>query len=410
MKISYWICILSFWIASTSVCGQNKINWLVKPVLDVEHIWSFDRQTKLAMFKKGGKLGLINQKGKVIVPAIYDDYFYFREGISKVTQNKQKGYINIQGRLIVPVQYQKASNFSGGVAVVQRNNQWLLINNQGAIIATLPYDEVATALPSIIKVVKDKKIGFVDSEGKLIIAPKFTYVNYIGTLIYAQWQDTDQGTHHGFFDKQGKMVLLLDAYQGFLAMREGKIPVMKNKKYGYVDTNGKVVIPFQYDKVYPFEQGIAIVTIDGKQVLINGAGKEVSQRYDKIKFFKESKAAVSKQNKWGAIDINGKEIIPVLYEQVTDFQDGITIAFKQNQGWILDKNGKLQGILNQQYDPFMKFSNRLLKVYKGSKYGYLNVKGQLVIDYQFEAATNFSLDLAPVKLNGKWGIIKTPLK
>lgn len=43
------------------------------------------------------------------------------------------------------------------------------------------------------------------------------------------------------------------------------IPVMKDKKYGFVDTNGKVTIPLQYNWVKNFtKEGLALVSIDGK--------------------------------------------------------------------------------------------------------------------------------------------------
>ena len=43
----------------------------------------------------------------------------------------------------------------------------------------------------------------------------------------------------------------------------------------------------------------------------------------------------------------------------------------------------------------------------GSKWGYVNPKGELVIEPAFEAAENFSGDLAKVVLNGKVGYIGT---
>ena len=34
----------------------------------------------------------------------------------------------------------------------------------------------------------------------------------------------------------------------------------ENRKYGYVDINGKVIIPFIYDNVTDFKNGVAVVT------------------------------------------------------------------------------------------------------------------------------------------------------
>lgn len=40
-------------------------------------------------------------------------------------------------------------------------------------------------------------------------------------------------------------------------------------------------------------------------------------------------------------------------------------------------------------------------------YGFININGELVIDYKFEGAKRFSKGLAPVKKNGLWGYINT---
>ncbi|MBN1819151.1 MAG: WG repeat-containing protein [Prolixibacteraceae bacterium] len=42
---------------------------------------------------------------------------------------------------------------------------------------------------------------------------------------------------------------------------------------------------------------------------------------------------------------------------------------------------------------------------KPNHYGYINKKGELVIDYQFDVASNFSEGLAPISKGGKWGFI-----
>ena len=42
---------------------------------------------------------------------------------------------------------------------------------------------------------------------------------------------------------------------------------------------------------------------------------------------------------------------------------------------------------------------------KNGKYGYINEKGEVVIDFIFEDANGFKYNLAAVKLNDKWGFI-----
>lgn len=48
-------------------------------------------------------------------------------------------------------------------------------------------------------------------------------------------------------------------YEEALLFSEGLAAVKKNGKWGYIDETGKVVIPFQYDQAYTFNEGKAVV-------------------------------------------------------------------------------------------------------------------------------------------------------
>ncbi|PJB55344.1 MAG: hypothetical protein CO098_16820, partial [Bacteroidetes bacterium CG_4_9_14_3_um_filter_41_19] len=53
----------------------------------------------------------------------------------------------------------------------------------------------------------------------------------------------------------------------------GPLRVEINKKYGFIDKTGKVVIPLMYEFALPFSEGLARVELNGKKVYINKAGE-----------------------------------------------------------------------------------------------------------------------------------------
>ena len=64
-----------------------------------------------------------------------------------------------------------------------------------------------------------------------------------------------------------------------------------------------------------FKNGLAVISIDKKSGYIDDDGNIIiSLQYDKAKEFTEGLAAVKKEGKWGSIDIYGKEIIEPTYE------------------------------------------------------------------------------------------------
>jgi len=52
-------------------------------------------------------------------------------------------------------------------------------------------------------------------------------------------------------------------------------PVRIGDKCGYINTNGQIVIPYQFDNAYDFSEGLAKVTINGKEHLIDKIGNIV---------------------------------------------------------------------------------------------------------------------------------------
>ena len=56
---------------------------------------------------------------------------------------------------------------------------------------------------------------------------------------------------------------------------DGLASVMQNKKYGYVDKSGTIVIPLEYDFAMYFEKGKARVKKDGIYFSIDKTGKKI---------------------------------------------------------------------------------------------------------------------------------------
>jgi hypothetical protein len=74
---------------------------------------------------------------------------------------------------------------------------------------------------------------------------------------------------------------------------------------------------------------------------------------------------------------------------------------------FIDRNGNK--LFNQEFKKANSFSKGLAPVFNGFKWGYINTKGVLVIDYIFEDASDFLNNLARVKYNDLWGLLK-PVK
>lgn len=126
--------------------------------------------------------------------------------------------------------------------------------------------------------------------------------------------------------------------------------------------------------------------------------------------FSEGLAVVSMEGpsgrKFGFIDKNGNEVVPLKYDVAHSFKEGMAIV-KLNEKWgFIDKNGK--EVIPPKYDYVYSFNEGLARVKVGDKWGYVDKKGDMVIPPKYEVASDFSEGLAAVreyKGSGEWNYI-----
>lgn len=231
-------------------------------------------------------------------------------------------------------------------------------------------------------------------------------------------------------------------------------------KWGFVDNDSIVKIPFEYDFLNPFENGLAYAKNKGKEFFININNLRLAGDYEAVRIFSEGLAAIKKNNKWGFIDKNGKLVIPLKYDDVDYFRPNglcaVTIKGKSgfidkfgketikivyaeahqemfDENVIVKNNGKWAFFDNQgnqlsdfvydkvfrtDYYDFSKdiftrdqstfFKNGAVLVLKNGMYEFLNEKIEPAFaNNKFDSASVFdAFKNAIVKRNGKYGMIK----
>ena len=245
------------------------------------------------------------------------------------------GYINEKGKFIISAKFLSASSFSNGYAYVKEG-----INDDYA---------------------------FIDKTGKVVLAEANDYdgVFYNGVCIYRDGKD------YGYIDKSFKTVCVpqfavlseMTADGLALCLEQGE------SLLAYCDKNGKIVIPAQFQYASPFAGGVAVVV---------EVDKEGVERY-------------------GLINTKGNFVVDYNKTPMRNLGEGM-IAFLNSSDKVGLLNSKGKEILSATYDGISEFSEGLAPVYKGEKTGYINTKGDVVIELQkFEGVSSFYDGVAWVK-------------
>jgi len=221
--------------------------------------------------------------------------------------------------------------------------------------------------------------------------------------------------------------------EDFYVDKNGDIKSIKlaksNGKIGFLKENGEELFPCIFDSV---------VIVNNYNTL-NSENISTRRMFFTVSRDNNQYAKVKKDGKWGLISIEGKIIIPCIYDEIYEFDYsktermeppyidyldwGTKIAIvKKNRKWGL-VNDKGYILTECNYEEFfipdvqLFYKNRA-GARKNGKWGFLNLKGETVIPFIFDSigsnylnipsiTLTFSDRMAIVKKNGKWGVIDT---
>ncbi|MBJ2175221.1 WG repeat-containing protein [Aureibaculum sp. A20] len=208
---------------------------------------------------------------------------------------------------------------------------------------------------------------------------------------------------------------------GRLDDKNGLIKVEKNEFYGYINRKGESIIPCEYIDLSSFSKGLAYGykqplthnTIKNKRHSMHGVIDSlgnivVPMIYDEVLAYKNGLFRVKKEDKYGFVDYYGKVIIPIEYSyaQHTASSNGLFLVEKswnQDEYFINLENKKVfTPVGYDEVHPFL--GNRAIVKIK-NKYGFINGTGVLVIPLHYDGVTGFENGLARVEVKDKIGFI-----
>jgi hypothetical protein len=131
----------------------------------------------------------------------------------------------------------------------------------------------------------------------------------------------------------------------------------------------------------------------------------IEPSYQTIKAFNNGYAKAKKNDMWGMIDKKGGVFIPFEYDAVSDYNANGVIARKgESHGIIVNGSFNIVGGASKVWDFHGDAKLTYAKVEK--KIGFVNNKGEWVIQPQFIKARAFNNGMAPVMNDKKqWGYV-----
>lgn len=190
------------------------------------------------------------------------------------------------------------------------------------------------------------------------------FTDFDGEIILAY-----NGEKFGYLDIDGNQLTDFCYDGGFcFAGREYTSVAKRNEhneyKWGLIDKEGNLIIDYIYDSdITGGDDGIFSVYRDGKGFYININNETLLDglTFDYAESFNpDGLAWVKKNNKWGIIDNNGREVCPCIFDVKTSFIDGIAIVSYKNK--LLFITYKEPSEFGYTYDDVNKSINEIYKI------------------------------------------------
>jgi hypothetical protein len=236
-----------------------------------------------------------------VIPARFQDAYYYSEGLAAVRYYGKWGFIDHAGEWVISPRYTDAKPFREGLACVMIGGKWGFINHA----ADWLIEPQLKAISSF-------------SDGLALIGNEDGYI---------------------FIDRAGNQVIQT-VFEQALPFAEGLAFVVHEGYKGYINKKGHWMIKHNYDEAYSFSDGLALVKKDGRYGFIDFDGRLlIDCRFEDANYFREGLAAVKIGMYWGYIDKTGQTSIRPQYELGHTFSQGYAVAKSEGRFGLIDRQG-----------------------------------------------------------------------
>ena len=404
------------------------------------------------------KWGIIGTNGETVINPMYQeipividkskDVFLFTYDINEedgtyktkaVNKNNEQLFTNYD-KVEALENYDSAENvwYEKNVLKVEKDGKWGLIDTNGKEISEIIYDNIKTlkGIQNSIIVEKEGKYGLLNCNGVKILDTNYSEILNFGDDYINGYITKNQDGKFGIVNVSGEQVLennyeeiyniysdkyfvigengnqqlinkdkekvLTENFDEIKQITSTGVIYVKDGKYGFMDFEGNIIIEANYDVLNEINTGIFLTQKDGKAGLID------KDKNEKVAFnFKN----IYYNQKAGIYIAENEDLTQTLID--SNFQTkvvGILSELNTDKGYMKIKVDDSYKYYNFRFEEKnikdIYVNNKIFVSKKDGKYGFIDTKENVVVDYIYDDATELNeYGFAAIKKDGLWGAI-----
>ncbi|MEN9306471.1 MAG: hypothetical protein RL173_403 [Fibrobacterota bacterium] len=293
----------------------------------------------------GNKWGLVDSSGKEVAPVQYDDIGSASNNLRIVKIGELFGAIDLSGKEVIPVSFERLDLFEWTASVASKGGKSGLVANSGVTVLPFKYDNLAHFQDSLFLTWDDKpgSVSLINPTGRILAC----CYDMINRTSFRNIHTARKGRQEINLDQHGKELDFL-----LTRRRSGYGTVVTRKgRFGVLLTDGTFADNISYDYIRSGNNNYSIASTGcqtdslkeactgGKWWLLDSEGKKLGKAYDFMGDINHDLVRVRKAAKWGYIDKDGKEAIPLKFQHAEDFTGNVAQVTFKGRSLTIDPRG-----------------------------------------------------------------------
>ena len=286
----------------------------------------------LCYYYEDGLYGYLDTKGYPRLKPQYTEAYDFEGELAVVSKNDYYGVIDEFGTTLIPFKYEDLIYHSAGKYIALLDDYWGIISLKGDTIVPFEYDFIGKPINGLSIIELEDQFNFLDTTGKFIFTELVeTYSEY---RVLAQFKNgyaktlSDRGFN--LTNKEGQKLFRSDwedvgSYSNIIAVKKGG-------KWGYVNTKGQKVLPFEYSYAHSFKEDAAIVQLSPFYGVINKKGEYlIDPLQEELRPLNDSVLIAKSLGKYGLITLEGDTLLAYKYVNIEPIDEFVVKLEEQGE-------------------------------------------------------------------------------
>jgi len=205
-------------------------------------------------------IGLRDADDNIITEAIFTSIATFNGDTGIASDgNYNYGTIDKQGKTVFPFNYSYlAFDEDSQQYLFGKGELFGLMDKSGKEIIQPKYNMISFLKNGYSTFQKDEKNGMLDAQGKEVVPAQYSYIaDHTATHFIAV-----EGETYSLHTIKGQKSVITGLQHISITDEPNIFLALKGDKYGFLDQDGKVLIPFKYAYATIFTDGVATVSLD----------------------------------------------------------------------------------------------------------------------------------------------------